>query len=106
MAKVKRAYVCNDCGADFPRWQGQCNACGAWNTISEVRMAASPVGNKHDRLSGYAGNSGETQVQVLSEIDLQEVPRFTSGFKELDRVLGGGVVTGAAILIGGNYRCG
>ena len=106
MAKVKRAYVCNDCGADFPRWQGQCNACGAWNTISEDRMAASPAGNKHDRLSGYAGNSGETQVQVLSEIDLQEVPRFTSGFKELDRVLGGGVVPGAAILIGGNPGAG
>lgn len=42
MAKAKRAYVCNDCGADFPRWQGQCNACGAWNTITEVRLAASP----------------------------------------------------------------
>lgn len=103
MAKAKRAYVCNDCGADFPRWQGgQCNACGAWNTITEVRIAASPTVARNERLSGYAGSATEATVQTLSEIDLQEVPRFTSGFKELDRVLGGGVVPGAAILIGGN----
>ncbi len=102
MAKAKRAYVCNDCGADFPRWQGQCNACGSWNTISEVRLAASPQVARNERLTGYAGGANESTIQTLSEIDLQEVPRFTSGFKELDRVLGGGVVPGAAILIGGN----
>ncbi len=101
MAKAKRAYVCNDCGADFPRWQGQCNACGAWNTITEVRIAASPTVARNERLTGYAGSATEAVVQTLSEINLQEVPRFTSGFKELDRVLGGGVVPGAAILIGG-----
>lgn len=49
MVKAKRAYVCNECGADFPRWQGQCNACGAWNTISEVRLAASPQVARHER---------------------------------------------------------
>lgn len=106
MAKAKRAYVCNDCGADFPRWQGQCNACGAWNTITEVRLAASPQVARNERLSGYAGGATESSVQTLSEIDLQEVPRFSSGFKELDRVLGGGVVPGAAILIGGNPGAG
>lgn len=106
MAKIKRAYVCNDCGADFPRWQGQCNACGAWNTITEVRMAATSSQTRHnERLSGYAGMS-EPQVQALSEINLQEVPRFSSGFKELDRVLGGGIVPGAAILIGGSPGAG
>lgn len=93
-------------GADFPRWQGQCNACGAWNTITEVRIAASPTVARNERLSGYAGSATEATVQTLSEIDLQEVPRFTSGFKELDRVLGGGVVPGAAILIGGNPGAG
>ncbi len=105
MAKAKRAYVCNDCGADFPRWQGQCNACGSWNTISEVRLAASPTVNRNERLSGYAGDA-DSQVQLLAEIDLQEVPRFTSTFKEFDRVLGGGIVPGAAILIGGNPGAG
>ncbi|MSE16993.1 DNA repair protein RadA, partial [Pantoea agglomerans] len=44
MAKAaKRAFVCNECGADYPRWQGQCSACHAWNTITEVRIAASPA---------------------------------------------------------------
>lgn len=106
MAKAKRAYVCNDCGADFPRWQGQCSACGAWNTITEVRLAASPQVARNERLVGYAGSSAESQVQALSSIDLQEVPRFTTTFKEFDRVLGGGIVPGAAILIGGNPGAG
>ncbi|WP_413112943.1 DNA repair protein RadA [Thaumasiovibrio sp. DFM-14] len=105
MAKAKRAYVCNDCGADFPRWQGQCSACGAWNTITEVRMAASPQVARNEKYGGYAGQA-EGKVQVLSDIDLQEVPRFSSGFKELDRVLGGGVVPGGAILIGGSPGAG
>ncbi|MDG2744410.1 ATPase domain-containing protein, partial [Vibrio parahaemolyticus] len=72
----------------------------------EVRIAASPTVARNERLSGYAGSATEATVQTLSEIDLQEVPRFTSGFKELDRVLGGGVVPGAAILIGGNPGAG
>lgn len=105
-SKAKRAYVCNDCGADFPRWQGQCNACGAWNTITEVRLAASPQVARNERLSGYAGSVSDAQVQNLSEIDLQEVPRFSTGFKEFDRVLGGGIVPGAAVLIGGNPGAG
>nr|WP_086940968.1 DNA repair protein RadA [Thaumasiovibrio occultus] len=105
MAKTKRAYVCNDCGADFPRWQGQCSACGSWNTITEVRLAASPQVARNEKYAGYAGEA-EGKVQILSDIDLQEVPRFSSGFKELDRVLGGGVVPGGAILIGGSPGAG
>ncbi len=105
MAKTKRAYVCNDCGADFPRWQGQCSACGAWNTITEVRLAASPQVARNEKYAGYAG-SAEGAVQTLQDINLQEVPRLSSGFKELDRVLGGGIVPGAAILIGGNPGAG
>lgn len=105
MSKIKRAYVCNDCGADFPRWQGQCSACAAWNTITEVRLAASPQVARAEKYAGYAGAT-EAKVQTLSAIDLQEVPRFSSGFKEFDRVLGGGVVPGAAILIGGNPGAG
>lgn len=105
MAKTKRAYVCNDCGADFPRWQGQCSACGAWNTITEVRLAASPQVARNEKYAGYTG-SAEGVVQTLQDINLQEVPRLSSGFKELDRVLGGGIVPGAAILIGGNPGAG
>lgn len=106
MAKApKTAYVCNDCGAEFSRWQGQCSACKAWNTISEVRLISASNSTKSDRFSGYAGET-RAKIQTLSEISLQETPRFTSGFKELDRVLGGGIVPGSAILIGGHPGAG
>ena len=106
MAKApKTAYVCNDCGAEFSRWQGQCSACKAWYTISEVRLISASNSTKNDRFSGYAGET-RAKIQTLSEISLQETPRFTSGFKELDRVLGGGIVPGSAILIGGHPGAG
>ncbi|MDE9466713.1 DNA repair protein RadA [Xenorhabdus bovienii] len=106
MAKaVKRAFVCNECGADYPRWQGQCTACHAWNTITEVRLAAASS-SRSERFSGYAGEVSISKVQKLAEISLEELPRFSTGFKEFDRVLGGGVVPGSAILIGGNPGAG
>ncbi|GAA0857882.1 DNA repair protein RadA [Aliiglaciecola litoralis] len=104
MAKRKTAFVCTDCGAEFPRWQGQCNDCQAWNTLSEV-----VIGNdKHTPERNFKGYTGQThaQVETLDKIDLQALPRFTAGFKELDRVLGGGVVPGAAMLIGGSPGAG
>lgn len=105
MAKsVKRAFVCNDCGAEYSRWQGQCSACQAWNTITEVRLAANT--NRAERFTGYAGSLGGSKVQKLSDISLEAVPRLASGFNELDRVLGGGIVPGSAILIGGNPGAG
>ncbi|XKM13216.1 DNA repair protein RadA [Orbaceae bacterium ac157xtp] len=106
MAKSpKKAFVCNDCGADYPRWQGQCSACGAWNTITEVRLASS-TSNRSDRFSGYAGQNGLAKIQKLADISLEELPRFSTTFSEFDRVLGGGVVPGSAILIGGNPGAG
>lgn len=104
MAKSKVAYVCSDCGAEFPRWQGQCNECGAWNTITEFRIAAKTSSN-NDRLQGYAG-AVDNKVQTLDKIDLQALPRFSSGFSEFDRVLGGGIVPGSATLIGGSPGAG
>jgi DNA repair protein RadA/Sms len=71
-----------------------------------VRLASTAAA-RTDRLTGYAGNAaGVSKVQKLSEISLEELPRFTTGFKEFDRVLGGGVVPGSAILIGGNPGAG
>lgn len=60
------------------------------NTITEVRLAASPTVARNERLSGYAGSAGVSKVQKLSDISLEELPRFSTGFKEFDRVLGGG----------------
>ncbi|TQV66994.1 DNA repair protein RadA [Exilibacterium tricleocarpae] len=102
MAKSKTAYVCNDCGADYSKWQGQCTECGAWNSLSEVRMGATA---RAKPFAGYAG-AGGGEVQTLAEIDLQALPRFSSGTVEFDRVLGGGLVPGSVVLIGGNPGAG
>ncbi|WP_148861715.1 DNA repair protein RadA [Marinobacter fonticola] len=106
MAKTKIAYVCTECGADYSKWQGQCSACNAWNTISEVRGVSAPgnVGHRGARFEGFAGSL--TGVQSLDSINLAEQPRVSSGMKELDRVLGGGLVEGSAILMGGHPGAG
>ena len=66
MAKApKTAYVCNDCGAEFSRWQGQCSACKAWNTISEVRLISASNSAKNDRFSGYAGKPEQKSKRFL-----------------------------------------
>ncbi|MGH1370757.1 MAG: DNA repair protein RadA [Cellvibrionaceae bacterium] len=106
MAKTKTAYVCNECGADFTKWQGQCTECGSWNSLSEVRLGPTPS-NRAEKFSGYAGDAaGAAEVQTLSEIDLSALPRFSSGTGEFDRVLGGGLVPGSVVLIGGNPGAG
>lgn len=110
MAKSKTAYVCNDCGSDYSKWQGQCNDCSAWNTLSEIRLgpAKSSGGRVGGGLDGarigFAG--AQAEAQVLKDIELDSVPRFTSGAGEFDRVLGGGLVPGSSILIGGNPGAG
>ena len=109
MARAKTAYVCNECGADHNKWQGQCSACNAWNTLTEIRLSSSTGGGaaRAPRFEGYAGGTGEqNKVVNLAEVNLSEVPRFSSGSSELDRVLGGGMVPGSAILIGGHPGAG
>lgn len=107
MAKSKTAFVCNDCGADYGKWQGQCGECGAWNTVTEIRLGPAASGARSSRPSARGGFAGKTaDVQRLKDIDLVDVPRFTSGIGELDRVLGGGFVPGSAILIGGHPGAG
>lgn len=105
MAKSKSAFVCNDCGAEFSKWQGQCTECGAWNTLSEVRLGPTPS-NRSAKFQGYAGAAGGNPVQTLAEISVQDLPRFSSGTSELDRVLGGGFVPGSVVLIGGSPGAG
>lgn len=106
MAKKKIAFVCTDCGGDFPKWQGQCPACGAWNTLQEfVHDLATPSASKGaGNRGGFSGQLCE--VQSLNDIVLEESPRISSGMGELDRVLGGGLVPGSAILIGGHPGAG
>ncbi|WP_290524132.1 DNA repair protein RadA [Alcanivorax sp.] len=105
MAKKKIAFVCTDCGADTPKWQGQCPSCGAWNTLQEfVHDPATPSSKGAGSRGGFSGQLSE--VQNLNDIVLEETPRIGSGMGELDRVLGGGLVPGSAILIGGHPGAG
>lgn len=106
MAKTKTAYVCNDCGSDYSKWQGQCADCSAWNTLSEVRLGTATNTTRGAKFDGYAGNKGGQKLQTLAEIDLRDVPRFSAGSQEFDRVLGGGLVPGSVVLIGGNPGAG
>ncbi len=104
MAKSRVVYVCQDCGSEQNRWAGQCPDCGAWNTLSQFVEAGAPRGIGGARRGGYAGAVAE--LQTLDQIDLAEVPRFSTGYSEFDRVLGGGVVPGSVNLIGGQPGAG
>lgn len=107
MAKAKTAFVCNDCGADFPKWQGQCGECHAWNTLSEIRLSGPVSKSASVRSTGRSGYAGTTaSVQRLEEVAVVDLPRLRSGFDEFDRVLGGGFVPGSSILIGGHPGAG
>ena len=109
MAKSKTAYVCNDCGSDYAKWQGQCHDCNAWNTLVEIRLGTD---KGTGRVGGSAGSSRAgfagalAKAAVLEDIDLQDLPRISTGAEEFDRVLGGGLVPGSAILVGGNPGAG
>ena len=103
MAKaLKTVYQCSECGGTVPKWQGKCPHCGEWNTLQEQLAAPEP---KNARFQSWAADS--SQVQELSQVTATEVPRTPTGMSELDRVLGGGLVDGAVILLGGCkwWRC-
>ena len=106
-SKTKTAFVCNECGSEYSKWQGQCSDCGAWNSIVEFRLGAATRGGARSPSVAKGGYSGAlAEAKVLQDIDLDEVPRFTTGMREFDRVLGGGLVPGSAILVGGNPGAG
>jgi len=99
MAKAKTVYVCTECGGTAPKWQGKCPHCGGWNTLEETVAAASTGAAAGHR---YAPLAGSTPVRKLAVIEAREMPRFATGIDEFDRVLGGGMVAGAVVLIGGD----
>lgn len=102
MAKAKTAYVCADCGAEYPKWQGQCEACGAWNTLSEIVVqSAKVVAANGVRNAGYSGIDAP-RVQPLVQIAGETERRHLVRIGELDRVLGGGLVEGSVVLVGGD----
>ena len=94
MAKAKSQFVCSDCGATFPKWSGKCDACGAWNSLSEEAVGSDTpkgLGTQKGRKISFVGLEGQSK----------QPPRRKTNIEELDRVLGGGMVPGSAILVGG-----
>ncbi|MCR5653945.1 MAG: DNA repair protein RadA [Ruminococcus sp.] len=97
MAKIKSVFVCSDCGYESPKWYGKCPGCGEWNTMQEeiketVKGSASI--KKHSSIY--------SKPVTVSEISTEDEERFDTGFNELNRVLGGGIVKGSLVLLGGD----
>lgn len=112
MPKQKTYYVCNECGSESPQWFGKCPACGTYNSLEEQIAIQSSADISSRGVSGWhqqAGNnkSGTKPAKpraslTFNQISDRQVTRWTSGYEELDRVLGGGVVPGSMVLIGGD----
>ena len=99
MAKVTTRYVCQSCGAVYPRWVGKCDACEEWNTIEAENVGTAPIGGGKRSSDGASGKALDF-VSLKGKVEHR--PRLPSGISELDRVLGGGLVEGSATLIGGD----
>ena len=97
MAKNKTVFVCNECGYESAKWLGKCPACGSWNTFFEQKI----IENKNSSLKATTNNGKANIPQKLNSDEAKETIRTSTGFEELDRVLGGGLVKGSLILLGG-----
>ncbi len=95
MATVKKQFVCENCGATTPRWQGKCPTCGEWNTLKEQALTSIKAGNK-------SAIGTAAKPQLLSQVSTEAHQRFSTGIGEFDEVLGGGMVPGSLILLGGD----
>src|SRR6476646_3223400 len=98
MAKVSKAFVCQACGAVHARWSGKCAACGQWNSI--IEETAAPAGPP--ALVAIRGGKGRAASFEGLGTETRDAPRLRTGMAEFDRVLGGGLVPGSAILVGGD----
>ena len=97
MAKTKIEFVCRDCGASHHQWAGQCLECKAWNTLDEI-VVSQVSSSRPESLKDLPAS----KLQNLSEIKTENNKRLTTGLRELDRTLGGGLVDGSVVLIGGD----
>ena len=98
--KTKIIFTCQHCDAQYNKWQGQCLECGKWNTISEEVAVAQSKVSSNPRLAGFAGVLSE--ITLLSDVKIETQARIKSGLDEFDLILGGGLVSDSAVLIGGD----
>ena len=98
MAKLKTVYFCSECGYESSKWMGQCPSCKEWNTMSEETVAKL----KSTGAVGSGTLSTDKEAVHIDEIELYEEDRYRTGFEELDRVLGSGIVAGSLVLVGGD----
>lgn len=102
MAKVKTSFRCGECGHQASKWVGRCSACGGWNTMTEERELPQVKGKNEARSFRLPENQASGRAMPLSEVTGAESHRHPTGIREFDRVLGGGLVPGALILVGGD----
>jgi len=104
-SKSKTIYVCQNCGAQRPRWEGRCSDCGAWNSLVEEIISPEPVTRGWSTGKEPAKSSGTSSIKPVAldqSIEKFEFKRLPTGYEELDRVLGGGLVHGSYVLLGGS----
>ncbi|PZO64716.1 MAG: DNA repair protein RadA [Pseudoxanthomonas suwonensis] len=99
-SRPRSAFVCTECGAEHRKWQGQCEACSAWNTLAEIVLESGKA--PASRRGGWAGAVDAPRITALQQVQHSETERVSTGIGEFDRVLGGGLATGAVVLIGGD----
>ncbi len=95
MAKSKTIFVCSECGSESTKWLGKCPACNSWNSFYEQKIVESKTNNLKDK------NLNSNLPKTLNSYETKETIRIETGFEELDRVLGGGLVKGSLVLLGG-----
>jgi DNA repair protein RadA/Sms len=100
--KSRTAYVCAECGGEHNKWQGQCAECGAWNSLSEIVLEPATASPAAARRSSWAGKLETPKITALKDVRSSEEARVSTGIGEFDRVLGGGLVEGAVVLVGGD----
>ena len=98
MGKAKSVFFCQNCGAESSKWMGRCPQCGEWNTLVEEIIKET----KHSRIPSRGVGNQTAKPTALPDIEISSIARVSTTFGEIDRVLGGGIVPGALMLLGGD----
>src|SRR5436853_1004633 len=100
MAKQKTQFLCNNCGSVHPKWMGKCPDCGTWDALEEYKE---PTVDTRRPTIASTGRTGDlvsaAQAIAIADIEDSDVPRTQTGINEFDRILGGGIVPGSAVLV-------